>query len=105
MRHSYLDPNFQNFIEQFEYHLKSIVESEKVIKESINDAKREFNQYTITLISIIVGIITIFGTASTVFKVSSYVQMFLTFVTVVISVIAVIMVVTLINLKFPKNKK
>ncbi len=105
MRYSYPDTDFQNFIESYEYHLKSIIQSEKIIKESIIEAKKEFNQHTITLIGIIVGVITIFGSANIVIENKSYVEMFLTFITIVISVITVIVITTLLNIKFPKNKE
>lgn len=97
MRCSYPDSWYQNFIEVYEYHLKSIVQSENAIKDSIIEAKKEFNQHTVTLVSIIVGVITIFGSANTIFVEHSYEEMFRTFITVVISIIAVIWIVTALN--------
>lgn len=97
MRCSYVNPASQNFIELYEYHLKSIVQSEKAIKDSIIEAKKEFNQHTITLVSIIVGVITIFASANTIFVEHSYDEMFRTFVTVVVSIVAVIWIVTALN--------
>jgi hypothetical protein len=103
MRCSYFTPDFQNFIEFYEYHLLSVVQSEKAIIESIKEAKREFNQHTTTLVSIIVGIITIFGTANMVYRVQSYVEMFLTFITIVLSIVGVILTVAFLNAQFPKH--
>lgn len=97
MRCSYPDITRQNFIEGYEYHLKSIVKSEKAIKDSIIEAKKEFNQHTITLVSVIVGVITIFGSANTIFVEHTYDEMFRTFITIVISIIAVIWIVTALN--------
>lgn len=97
MRCSYPDITRQNFIEGYEYHLKSIVKSEKAINDSIIEAKREFNQHTITLVSVIVGVITIFGSANTIFVEHTYDEMFRTFLTIVISIIAVIWIVTALN--------
>lgn len=103
MRYSYPDPAFQNFIEVYEYHLKSIIQSEKAIKDSIIEAKKEFNQHTITLVSIIVGVITIFGSANAVFTEHSYPEMFFTFITIVASIIAVIWLATCLNINFPRK--
>lgn len=97
MRCSYTGATRQNFIEMYEYHLKSIVQSEKAIKDSIVEAKKEFNQHTITLVSVIVGVITIFGSANTIFVEHTYDEMFLTFLTIVVSIIAVIWIVTALN--------
>ncbi len=103
MRCSYPDVFYQNTIESFEYHLRSIIQSERMIQNSISEAKKEFNQHTITLVSIVVGIITIFGSANAIFEVDSYKIMLLTFITIVASIIAVIMTVTIINLRFPRR--
>lgn len=104
MRCSYSGPIWQNFIEMYEYHLKSIVQSEKAIKDSIVEAKKEFNQHTITLVSVIVGVITIFGSANTIFVEHTYDEMFRTFLTIVISIIAVIWIVTALNSNISEKK-
>lgn len=64
MRVSYTDTEFQNFIESHEYRLISILHLEEQLSVKINEAKKEFNQHTLTLVTIIVGLITIFGTAN-----------------------------------------
>ncbi len=64
MRVSYTDTEFQNFIESYEYRLIGILHLEDQLSIKINEAKKEFNQHTLTLVTIIVGLITIFGTAN-----------------------------------------
>lgn len=64
MRLSYFSPDFQNFIESYEYRLESILHLDKEIKDQIQEAKKEFNKHTITLVTIIVSLVTIFGVAN-----------------------------------------
>lgn len=40
MRYSYTHSSYQNFIESYEYHLRSVEQSEAVIESSLNEAKK-----------------------------------------------------------------
>lgn len=79
MRASYITPEFQNFIESYEYRIQSILHSNKNIQEGVQNAKKEFNQHTITLITVIVGLVTIFSTASSTLKATSFLEAVYTF--------------------------
>lgn len=103
MKHSYKDVTWQNLIEGYEYHVKAIMKSNHIMRESMLEAKKEFNQHAITLLTIIVGIITIFGTANEVFHLHTYREMFITFMTMLFAIIAIILTASLINIRFPKK--
>jgi len=102
MRFSYTDTDQQNFIEVYEYHLKSIKQSEETIKNQIREAKKEFNAHTITLVSIIVGIITIFGTANKTLEAKNFQEAFLSFFVISFTIIFLIFMVSEINKKVNK---
>ncbi len=97
MRHSYTSASQQNFIESYEYHLKSIKQSEAIIELSLNEAKKDFNQHTITLISVIVGIITLFGTASKTLEAKNFEESLYSFIAISGAVIFLIFMISEIN--------
>ncbi len=97
MRRTYRDAEFWNFIEIFEYHLHAAIQAEKNIKLAMEEAKKEFNQHTITIIAVVVGIITLFGTANQIFKVDNFNQGMNTFFSITIAVLATIIVTFAMN--------
>jgi SMC interacting uncharacterized protein involved in chromosome segregation len=101
MKHSY-NLNYHNFMESMEYRMKTFVKTDELIKDALTEAKKEFNQQTITLISIIVGIITIFGTANQVFKVNSFSEGIATFLVICSSLIATVATALIANSHYRK---
>ena len=97
MRFSYTESDEQNFIEAYEYHLKSILQSEKIITQQIDEAKKEFNRHTVTLMSIIVGVITIFGTAKETLTAGNFKEGFLNFFVISFTIIFLIFMISEIN--------
>lgn len=102
MRKSYTDPHHQNFIELYEYHLKAIHQSSKITEEHIIEAKKEFNEHTIMLVSVIVGVITIFGTATETLKAKNFEEAFYTFLAISGTIIFLIFTIFEINKKVKK---
>lgn len=72
MRKTYRHPEFLNFIEIFEYHLHATKYSEINIRSAIEEAKKEFNQHTITIVTVIVGVIALLATANQQFTVTNF---------------------------------
>ena len=71
MKLSYRGIEQSNFIEVYEYRLLDILHLDNDISIRIEGAKKEFNKYTLTLISVIVGLITIFGIAGSTLSVGN----------------------------------
>lgn len=92
MKKTYKGPDYWNFIETFEYHLHAALLAEKNIQSAIEIAKKEFNQHTITIVSIVVGVITILGTANQVFTVNNFQEGMNTFFSITIAIIAIIII-------------
>lgn len=90
MKLTYRNEASHNFIEGFEYHLIQTENSEKIITNRLEDAKKDFNNHTLTIITITVGIITLLGTANQSFTVTNFNDGLKTFLSIVISILAVI---------------
>ena len=82
MKYSYTTADFLNLIEQYEYRLLMVVKTEELIHKKLQEAKRDFNQHTILIISVVVGVITIFGSANQIFRASDIREAILTFCTI-----------------------
>lgn len=90
MRLVYRTPNQFNFIEVYEYHLNAVFHSENNIKDSIREAKKEFNTHTITLTGIIVGVVTILGAGNQSLRGSSFQDGMNIFIAIVLAVVFLI---------------
>ncbi len=97
MRLIYKSRDYLNFIEIFEYHLRAAIHADKTIELSIQEAKKEFNQHTITLVAIIVGVVTLLGTANQIFKVDNFQQGINTFFSITIAIVFLIIITFLMN--------
>lgn len=103
MRKTYRDWEYLNFIEIFEYHLHAAIHADENIKRAIEEAKKEFNNHTITIVSVVVGVITLLGAANQAFRVDNFEQGINTFFSITLAVLAVIITTFVLNNKF--NKK
>jgi len=97
MKHTYRNANYLNFIEVYEYHLNAVMHAEKSIKDSIIEAKKDFNQHTITIVTVIVGVVTLLGTANQAFTVSNFNEGMKTFWSITAAVILVIIITFALN--------
>lgn len=104
MKMTYKDVNYQNFIENYEYHLGAVKNAEDRVKKSLIEAKKEFNNHTITLTGILVGVITILGAANQSFKSSNYSEGMNTFFSISLAIIFLIIVAFLANSFFSREK-
>lgn len=102
MKHSY-DLGYHNLIEAMEYRMNTLLKVENSLNKSLIEAKKEFNQHSITLVSIVVGIITIFGTANQTFKVDSFSEGISTFLVISLVLIALIAVALITNAHYRKK--
>lgn len=100
MKVSYTDRDSHNFLESFEYRLHMTTKTEKLMQERLAEAKREFNQHTIILLSIVVGIITIFGVASQSLYAGNFNEGLITFVVIITAIV----VLVLASLAFNRRK-
>jgi len=82
MRASYGNVEFHNFIEQYEYRLISIIHLDQEIKNQIIKAKESFNKHTVTLITVIVGLVTIFGAANNFLRATTFKEGLITFLSI-----------------------
>jgi hypothetical protein len=98
---AYTHPQQHNLIEQYEYRLNLVVRMEKTIQERLGEAKKEFNQHTIFIVSIIVGVITIFGTANNAFQINDFSTAKWTFGVISLTLICFITLMFVVN-KFTK---
>ncbi|MBP6866058.1 MAG: hypothetical protein KBC12_00770 [Candidatus Pacebacteria bacterium] len=103
MKRTYRTGEHWNFIEMYEYHLHAILVAEENIKLEISKTKGEFNQHTITLVTIIMGAITLLGSANQIFKVESFQEGLQTFFAIVISIMAIIILTFIMNGSFLKK--
>ena len=92
MRRTYKNAQEWNFIEIFEYHLRAAEHAEKSVLDAIEQAKKEFNQHTITIVTVVVGVITLLGTANQAFRVKDFTEGLITFLSITAAIIAVIVV-------------
>ncbi len=99
MKQSYTKGEFSNFIEIYEYRLNSIIHTNKNIEEEIVLAKREFNNHTILILSVIVGVITIFGTANNTLFSPNYLDGLSSFLAITASIILLICLAFYVNNK------
>jgi hypothetical protein len=97
MKASYTSDDQHNFIEQYEYRLNLVIKMEKTIQERLIKAEKDFNQHTIFIVSIVVGIVTIFGTANNVFNTSNLSDAILTFKTISFTLVIFIATMFLVN--------
>jgi len=104
MRNSYAHPELQNFIEIYEYRLDSILHGNRNLKDAILEAKKEFNQHTITVISFVVGVVTIFGAANITIQNTNYDVALNNFFAIVLAIVILTLVAFLANNFFNKIK-
>lgn len=104
MRNSYEGGSYQNFIEIYEYRLDAILHSNKNLKNEIIEAKKEFNQHAILIISMVVGIVTIFGAANVTIQKVDYNVALANFFAVVLAVGFLTFIAFFANSFFNKKK-
>lgn len=99
MKASYMDEAAHNFIESFEYRLTMTTKTDNLMQEKLNEAKREFNQHTITLLSVVVGVITIFGVANQTLRADNFQDGLLTFIAIVLAINLLVLIALWANRK------
>lgn len=92
MKLVYRDDDHFNFIEVYEYHLIASLHADENIVLAIEEAKKEFNQHTITIVAVVVGVITLLGTANQVLVAKTFEDGLYTFVAVTVAILCVICV-------------
>lgn len=97
MRISYTNDISHNIIESYEYRLRTIELIKKLTKDELAAAKKDFNQHTITIVSIIVGVITILGAANQVFPSMNPPDALGTFFAICLSIITLVFVALALN--------
>lgn len=102
MKRTYRSSLHWNFIETFEYHLRAAIHAHENVKTELVEAKKEFNQHTITIIAVVVGVITLLGTANETFTVSNFEEGLNTFFSITIAILAVISITFIMNGLFKK---
>jgi len=102
MKLSYDTVEFENFIESYEYRLNNIEHSNKNIQEQVLLAKQEFNNHTTLIISVIIGIITIFGVANNQLDSNSFTEGIANFSIIVLSIMILVFFAFYFNNKYKK---
>ncbi|MEK7082915.1 MAG: hypothetical protein AAB972_01985 [Patescibacteria group bacterium] len=97
MKLSYTNELGHNLIESYEYRLDLVEKTKKLVKDELEEAKKEFDRHTTILISVIVGVITILGTANQAFRAENFSQALWTFVAISLSVIFLVFIVIRFN--------
>lgn len=97
MKRTYRDAHSSNFIEVYEYHLNAVLHAEKNTRRVIEEAKKEFNQHTITIVSVVVGVITLLGTANQAFTVKNLNEGLKTFWSIAAAVLILIIFAFALN--------
>ena len=97
MRRTYRTHEHWNFIEIFEYHLRASIHAEKSVELAISEAKKEFNQHTITIVTVVVGVITLLGTANQAFTVDNFAQGIKTFWSITAAILLIIIFAFALN--------
>ena len=90
MKVSYRNSMAGNIIEQYEYRLLVIEKTRTLMEKEIEKAKKEFDHHTLLIISIVVGVTTIFGTANNVIRAETFDQALNTFLGISFSMIFLI---------------
>jgi uncharacterized membrane protein len=101
MKNTY-NTTWHNLIEANEYRLSLIEKTHRLLNQQLAEAKKEFNQHSLFVITVIAGVITIFGTANQAFTVSNFDQAIQTFFSISAAVIILVAVAQLSNHLFHK---
>ena len=88
---------WHNLLEQQRYRFKLVVETNYLVEKKIKEAEKEFNKHTLLVLSIVVGVITIFGSANQFLHASSYKEALMTFTAIIIAIALFISVVYIFN--------
>ena len=97
MKSSYKTGVWQNLIEGYEYRLSLIEKTNKLVIEKLAKAETDFNQHTLYILTITVGVITIFGTANQAFHVNDFNEAVFTFKTISFTVIVLVLLASAVN--------
>lgn len=104
MKISYTGGEMENLLESYEYRLQLIEKMEKLFKSESIKLKQELNQHNITTISIIAGIVVIFGVANQTLISKNFNEGLITFITIISAVCVLMFGAFLCNSFFCKKK-
>lgn len=96
MKKSY-KPVWENLIEGYEYRMHLVEKTNELIREKLIKAEKEFNHHTILIISITVGVVTIFSTATETLTASNLKEGLISFGAICSALIFLVVVVTCFN--------
>ena len=105
MRLTYTDADLQNLIEQYEYRLHMTLKAEKMLQERLTKAEGDFRDHTFIILSVVVGVITIFGTANQSFVLENFDNSLRTFKTISGAIILLIAITFVANIAMKKYTK
>ncbi len=105
MKISYPGWEMENLLESYEYRFQLIEKTEKLFEFERLKLKQELNQHNLTTVSIIVGVITIFGVASQTLVARTFQEGVNTFFAIVFAIVFLTAVAFLTNNFFYREKK
>ncbi len=82
--------SLENIFEVMEYTLFLLEKNDAMIQKRLNAAEAEFQQRTVLIISIVVGVVAILGAANQAFHLTNFEDMVRTFVTISLTVITLV---------------